>query len=252
MRTVVIQSHRQPLPYEWLHPCIDSVKRWAAARSYDYVWWGDNLFDELTKTQLKHTERQRVVASDLARLQKARRELERGADRVVWCDADTLVISPETLELPMTGCAVGREIWIQPSGLTDGTPKVYAKVHNAFMVFCRGDSFLPFYLDTASRLLERHEGPYVDQFIGPKLLTALHNLVQLPVIENAGVLSPSVISNINQGGGEYLDAFCRRLQRLPASINLCASSIRSGELSDQSMSEVIERLERRGTSLFTS
>ncbi len=252
MRTVVLQSHRQPLPYEWLHPCIDSVKRWAASNSYDYVWLGDELFDELTVNQRKHTRLQRVVASDLARLHKAKRELQQGAERVVWCDADTLIINPGALELPVEGSAVGREIWIQPSGLSNGSPKVYAKVHNAFMVFCQEDSFLPFYLDTASRLLEVHQGPYVDQFIGPKLLTALHNLVQLPVIENAGVLSPSVIANLNRGGGEFLDAFCRRLQRIPASLNLCASSIRSGELSDQSMVDVIELLEDKGASLFTS
>lgn len=252
MRTVVVQSHRQPLPYEWLHPCLESVKRWASHNEYDYVWHGDELFDELTPTQREHTKLQRVVASDLGRLHKIRAEFERGADRVVWCDADTLVINPIALDLPIKGCAIGREIWIQPSSMLDGTPKVYAKVHNAFMVFCRGDSFLPFYLETAERLLERHAGPYVDQFIGPKLLTALHNLVQFPVLENAGVLSPSVITNLNQGGGDYLDAFCRRLQRVPASLNLCASSVRSGELSNQSMHDVIDVLLSDGTSLFTS
>lgn len=252
MRTVVLQSHRQPLPYDWLHPCIDSVKRWAEVNGFEYQWLGDELFDELTSTQRKHTHRQRVVASDLARLHKVARALADGARRVVWVDADTLVINSGALNLSERGCAVGREIWIQPSSTLDGTPKVYAKVHNAFMVFCEGDSFLPFYIDAASRLLERHEGPYVDQFIGPKLLTALHNLVQFPVIENAGVLSPSVIANLNHGGGEYLDAFCRRLQRIPASLNLCASSVRSGELSDQSMHDVIDLLSSKGTALFTT
>ncbi len=251
MRTVVLQSHRTPLPYEWLHPCINSVKQWALLKEFDYVWMGDELFDELNPTQHANTRLQRVVASDLARLQKLTEELTR-ADRVVWCDADTLVINPKSLELPLTGSALGREIWIQASTIDGGSPKVYAKVHNAFMVFCSGDSFLPFYRDTASRMLERHEGPYVDQFIGPKLLTAIHNLVQLPVIENAGVLSPGVITDLNRGGGKFLDAFCRRLQRVPAALNLCASSVRSGELGEQSMSDVVEVLQRSGTQLFTA
>ncbi len=250
MRTVVVQSHRSPLPYEWLHSCIDSVKQWAQIKRFDYVWMGDELFDELSPAQRANTKLQRVVASDLARLHKLTRELANGADRVVWCDADTLVINPEALELPVSGCALGREIWIQPSTVDGGTPKVYAKVHNALMVFCKGDSFLPFYRDTASRLLERHAGPYVDQFIGPKLLTALHNLVQLPVLENAGVLSPGVVIDINRGGGVFLDTYCRRLQRVPAALNLCASSVRSGELSEQSMSDVIDVLQRDGTGLF--
>ncbi|MFK8032061.1 MAG: hypothetical protein AB8G18_17655 [Gammaproteobacteria bacterium] len=252
MRTVVIQSHRQPLPYDWLHPCIESVRHWAAAQGYEYMWLGDELFDGLNDTQRRHTQRQPVVASDLGRLQHLNNELARGADRVVWCDADTLVINPGTLELTETGCALGREIWIQPGTTIDGTPKVYSKVHNAFMVFCQDDSFLPFYLDTASRLLQRHKGPYVDQFIGPKLLTALHNIAQLRVMENAGVLSPGVVTDLNGGGGVFLDAYCRRLQRVPAALNLCASSVRSGELSEQSMHNVVETLQAHGTSLFTS
>ncbi|MEM7082780.1 MAG: hypothetical protein AAF465_08600 [Pseudomonadota bacterium] len=250
MRTVVIQSHRQPLPHAWMHACIDSVKNWAQVRGYEYVWLGDALFYGLSAQQRERTRKQRVVASDLGRLQTLLAYRRAGADRVVWCDADTLVIADDALELPDRGGAVGREIWIQGSTTRGGAPKVYAKVHNAFMAFCRDDVFLPFYAESCSRLLDRHEGPYVDQFLGPKLLTALHNLVQLPVIENANVLSPRVITDLNQGKGPFLDAFCRRLERVPAALNLCASSVRRGELSERAMSDAVERLVAKGASLF--
>lgn len=251
MRTVVIQSHRQPLPHDWMHSCIDSVKYWAALNRFEYRWLGNELFDSLSSTQRENTLAQPVVASDLGRLYHLRAAIEQGADRVVWCDADTLVINAEALELPEAGCALGREIWIQQSKVRGGAPRVYAKVHNAFMVFCRDAPFLPFYLDSAARLVERHAGPYVDQFIGPKLLTALHNLVSFPVLENAGVVSPGVVTDLNRGGGVYLDAYCRRLERVPAALNLCASSVRSGELSDQSLHKVVDLLMRDGAALFT-
>ena len=43
--TVVLQSHANPLPHDWLTACTGSVETWSAAAGYDYVRSGDELFD---------------------------------------------------------------------------------------------------------------------------------------------------------------------------------------------------------------
>ena len=44
-KTLVIQSHRMPLPAPWMQRCLDSVRTWAEARGFDYRFLDDELFD---------------------------------------------------------------------------------------------------------------------------------------------------------------------------------------------------------------
>ena len=45
----------------------------------------------------------------------------------------------------------------------------------------------------------------VNQIVGPKLLSALHNMIGYPLIENVGMLSPLVLQDIDKLGGVALD-----------------------------------------------
>ena len=45
------------------------------------------------------------------------------------------------------------------------------------------------------------------QFIGPKLLTALHNIALFPVVETASMLSPAEIRDLLAGEVQSLDLF---------------------------------------------
>jgi hypothetical protein len=65
--------------------------------------------------------------------------------------------------------------------------RAYVKVRNAFLMFRKGNHFLDFYTATAQRLLRLNQGSMPPQFIGPKLLTALHNVAICPVMETAGM-----------------------------------------------------------------
>lgn len=229
--TLVVQSHRSPLPSSWLQRCLDSVRGWADMRNFDYRFLGDELFAGVPEPLMEKTRTQPVVATDLARLLALRSSLEQGYQRVVWCDADLLIFQPESLVLPSVDFAVGREVWIQ-SDSKNGQPKAYIKVHNAFMMFRAGNAFLDFYIDSATRMLSLHEGKFVPQFIGPKLLTALHNIVHLPVIENVGMLSPSVVLDLVAGGGPSLDLFLTRSSEPLAAVNLCSSLALKGQVMD--------------------
>lgn len=243
--TVVLQSHARPLPCDWLAQCLASVRRWSAARGFDYVLTRDELFDVVPQHLLDKTATQRVVATDLARLKAAQALLADGYDTVVWCDADFLIFDPGNFHLPDEPYALGREVWIEPHLTKPGKFTARKQVHNAFLMFRQGNSFLDFYVDTASQMLERINGPMPPQFIGPKLLTALHNVIQCPILETAGMLSPAVIREIASEPGPALKLFRQRSPRQPAAANLCTSLYARGEFSAVTVQTCIERLHER-------
>lgn len=81
------------------------------------------------------------------------------------------------------------------------------------------------------------------QYIGPKLLTALHNMLHFPVVENAGMLSPAVSIDLLNGDGAALDLFLRHHQQMPAGVNLSASLVAQIPLSRIDMLQLIEVLQ---------
>lgn len=238
--TLVIQSHRSPLPYPWIARCLASVSDWCALNQYEYRFLGDELFDGVPGHLLEKSQEQVVIASDLARLLVLQGALNEGYQTVIWLDADFLIFDPVAFVLPESPYAVGREVWVQQD--KNDKLKVYKKVHNALLMFRRGNSFLDFYADTAQRLLARNQGRVPPQFIGPKLLTAIHNVVVLPVLETAGMLSPLVIKDMLRGEGPAMDLFVAYSPQPIAAANLCISSCRNNAVSNREMEQLIDAL----------
>jgi len=241
-KTLVLQSHRHPLPISWLETCIDSVKRWAGLNKFEYQFLGDELLDYVPDVLLEKTKTQCVIATDLARLKALQVYLAKGFKTVVWCDADFLIFNAEKFILPVELYAVGREVWIQYDGKNSQKLTAHVKVHNAFMMFRQGNVFLDFYTDTAERLLTLNQGNMPPQFIGPKLLTAIHNIVQCPALETAGMLSPLVSKDIANGGGSALELFQQKSPQPIVAANLCSSLFEQGEMSEEEIEKCIEEL----------
>lgn len=242
-RTLILQSHRDPLPFAWLGPCLASVRDWAAAHGYSYRFLDDELLEALPDDIRDKTRDRPVIGSDLARLIALERVLEEGFDRAVWCDADVLVFDPGRLDVSFESHAVGREVWVQHHR---NRLRAYVKVHNAYLSFRAGDPFLPFYRDAAERMIRAHQGRMVPQLVGPKLLTALHNVVPCPVTEAAGALSPLVARDLLAGGGPALELFRARSRTPPAALNLCASQVVAGHLREPDVTALIDRLRGGG------
>lgn len=238
--TLVIQSHRSPLPCPWIERCLESVRDWCAVSHHDYRFMGDELFDCMPASLLSKTHQQKVVATDLARLLMLQAALCENYETVIWLDADFLIFDAAGFAIPDLPFAVGREVWVQHD--RHGKLKVYRKVHNAFLMFRQGNNFLDFYADTANRLLSLNDGTMPPQYIGPKLLTALHNVAILPVQESAGMFSPLVCKDIIRGGGAALELFVGHSSQPVAAANLCVSSCEKGEVSDSEMERVIDVL----------
>ncbi|MFC1602767.1 hypothetical protein ACFL3U_04305 [Pseudomonadota bacterium] len=238
--TLVIQSHRTPLPYTWITRCLKSVNHWAESNHYHYQFMGDELFDLLPEEFVEKRVQQPVMFSDLARLLCLRQALQDGYQRAIWLDTDFLIFNPSAFMVPDEPYAVGREAWVQHD--KRGKLRVYKKVHNAFLMFCQDNHFLDFYIESATRLLSQNTGNVPPHFIGPKLLTALHNVVSLPVMESAGMLSPLVIKDLIQGSGIALDQFVEASPQPIAGANLCISSCQLNEVSEDEISKLIDRL----------
>ena len=238
--TLVLQSHRQPLPYPWLASCLDSVSRWSEANNFDYRFMGDDLFASAPASLLEKTAQQKVIATDLARLHAWQDGLRQGYATVIWCDADFLIFNPVEFVLPDSSYALGREIWVQND--TSNRLRAYRKVHNAFLMFRAGNNFLDFYTETAGRLLSLNSGAMPPQFIGPKLLTALHNIVFCPVMETAGMLSPLVIRDLIKSQGAALDLFKRESLVRICAANLSSSLVEKESISVADMERLIEVL----------
>jgi hypothetical protein len=110
------------------------------------------------------------------------------------------------------------------------------------MMFRKGNTFLDFYTESAERLLSENTDRMPPQFIGPKLLTALHNIVICPVMETAGMLSPMVIKDIIRGQGYVLDLFRKNSPTHICAANLSSSLTQQECISDTDMVRLIEVL----------
>jgi hypothetical protein len=241
-KTLVIQSHRHPLPYTWLESCLDSVKQWAELSQFDYLYIGDELFDYVPDKLVKKVQYQPVIATDLARLKLLQVKLNEKYQTVIWCDADFLIFSPSQFILSKDPYALGREVWIQYDKNNPNRLITKVKVHNAFMMFRKNNAFLDFYTETAERLLALNTGSMPPQFIGPKLLGAIHNIAQCYVLETAGMLSPAVIKDIANGGGEALNLFNNKSKCRITAANLCSSLFARNEMSPLEMTQCIQNI----------
>lgn len=235
--TLVVQSFR-PDPPEWVARCLDSARAWAADAGFAYRFVGDELFDLLPGWVRDKTAARPMVASDLARLLLIEAALAEGWDAVVWLDADVLVSDPArltaALDLP-AGYLLGREAWVQPDYAKRARPaalRARKSVHNALLAAAPGNAFLPFYREAATRILARHDGPMVPQLIGPKLLTALDNMIGLPATWAVNMASPLVLRDLAEGGGPALDLLYARSEAPPAALNLCQSLAGAASESD--------------------
>jgi len=185
-----------------------------------------------------------VIATDLARLLWLKRHLSEGRKTVVWLDADFLIFHSEKFILPKVPYALGREVWIQNN--KRGQLRAYKKVHNAFLMFRQDNAFLDFYIDSAERLLELAEPTVPPQFIGPKLLTAIHNIVHCPILESAGMLSPMVMQEILDEPGEALSLLAGSSSAPLHAANLSSSVAQRDGLSDVQMEVLINQLLSKG------
>ena len=249
--TLVIQSFKSEEIPVWISSCLDSVRSWANKSGFDYQFVDDEIFELLPHNYRQIADKRFPILTDLGRLLLIRRAISGAYRRAIWMDADILVFAPELLSIPSgVGHAFGREIWVQNDPNKIGSFRVYHNVHNAVCVFERDDTFLNFYIYACERIVTASGGLVPNQIVGPKFLTALHNIVAFPLINSVGMLSPVVLRDFALGGGAAVDFQIQQITDPLAAVNLCLSmtgGVAGGvELSDQSMELICDRLMSQG------
>ncbi len=229
MRTALLQSYRATSQLDWVATCMASVNALATQNDWGYHFRGDDIFDLVPQGLLDKFATQKPLLCDIARLAWAKDVFEQQPDieRVIWLDADVYVFDPDNLiidpaaNFAVANFAVGRQVWVQADAR--GKLKSYRQVHNAVLAFHRQSSALDFLLESVLALANRHEGTASPQLLGPKLLTALHNILGFSVIESIGMASPRVLQDLANGGGEALDQLTADSATALAALNLCTS-----------------------------
>ncbi len=234
MRTVLLQSFRTTDVPDWMTQCIASAQTLADANSWSYRFMGDEFFDLVPHTIHVKLSDKLAMMSDFARLAWAKDlfKQDQTVDRIIWLDADVCVFAPHLLDIDETlDFVVGRQFWIQPDQGND--LKIFNQVPNALMVFTRHSPALEFLLHSITTMAERMEQISSPQMFGPKLLTALHNIVGFDVIESVGMASPLVLRDLAQDNGQALDTLLRNSKDPLAALNLC------GSYKDQTIDDVL-------------
>ena len=230
-RIKVLQSFRQDDVPAWVVECLHSVREWSAYHDLDYRFVGNEFFDWVPAWYLSKVGDKLPVASDLARLRWLQAELSDPACEIaVWLDADTFILTPETLTIDLDGdCSFGRERWLQRD--KRGRLRTYNNVQNAYCAFRAGSTTLPFLIDTTLRLVERVASRHIPpQFVGPKLLSSLHNTVGFEIDERFGAISPLLAAQIISGDGPPSD--------------LCAANLSHSLEGEIDHAALIDRLRR--------
>lgn len=198
--TIIIQSHAPNVP-DIVARGTETVRALARAHGFEYAFKHDDLFDLIPEAVIDAAGPRKQMAADIARLVWIKSLLDDGWDRVIWLDADVHVFRPDRLSVETpSGFTFGREHWVQPD--KTGRLKLYNNVHNAFLVFTpEGRATLDFYHEQAERILLQAGPDVPPQLVGPKLLTALNNVVGFPLNASVGMASPRVIEDLSNGGG---------------------------------------------------
>jgi hypothetical protein len=223
MKTAVLQSFRKVDVPAWMASCMRSVREWAEAQGWQYCLLDDQFFDLAPAWARRRCGRNLYAITDVARLIWMREVLSRRHDRVVWADADVLVLDPKALAdhvCSVRGHGFARELFLRVSA--DGSAQPQWGVNTALMVFDHSDPVHAAYLQAClHRLRQLPDGEVPRTAMGPDLLHEIARGRRLQFIEGVGLFTPAMLDELVNGDGALLRHY-RALSRVPlAAANLC-------------------------------
>ena len=240
MKTLVIQSASDDRP-QWVSDCLMGVEAWARNQEFAYQFYDDDFFAVLPEWYREKLSGRGPILADLARLLHIRAALEAGADRVIWCDADTLIIDESWQPSETEHSRFGEEYWLQRD--KSGGLEVRRQPHNAFMIFLQESPVLSFLIHTIESMIKRVDSDHIaPQMVGPKLLKALHSLAHFDLEPEAGAMSPVLLDAVRRADIQIIEFFRERNAPAPKCLNLCASLIDDSDVDVQDIRQRVARL----------
>tara|TARA_B100000686_G_C16252242_1_gene695015 strand:- start:276 stop:593 length:318 start_codon:yes stop_codon:yes gene_type:complete len=103
--------------------------------------------------------------------------------------------------------------------------------------------------------MERVDGGVPNQIVGTKLLTAMHNMIGLPLVDQVGMISPLVLHDLGIGKGPALKCLLTASTNALNAVNLCGSlvdqKIDGVRVDDGLMARAVEFLLNEGPATFS-
>ncbi len=201
----------------WLSRCLQSVDEWTRHQGITRRLIGDELFDLVSPDWRRMAGPEKLPLTDYARLLWMRHLHQEGHERVIWLDADILMLNM-MIELPAVDF-VCREFWFAPT--EEGEPAHLAAINNCAMSFQQGSSLLSWYLEQCEEAPKG--GPLKKLELGPYLLSGAHDASSMPCLLSIPTLSPYLIEAVLQENFEVLGYFRRTVPWPIDGVHLCSS-----------------------------
>ena len=236
----ILQSAAAVRP-DWVNRCMTSVADWSQRQGYHYQCIGDELFDWVTPELRAKLQQRTPILADLARLRWIESELALRGGRVVWIDADTLVVDAAWRVPDSAHTFFGEECSVQLT--TAGAWRAYQSPHNAFMGFTAASPVLGFLAYLSESIIARADAAHIaPQMVGPKLLKVLNNLAQFTLVPEAGAVSPALLTEWVGDAGPATACYEQATRPPLALVNLCSSLT----LSEEAMLRAEQYVSRHG------
>lgn len=251
-KVAVLQSFRTVDVPSWITRCMDSVRQWALSQGWDYLVLDDRFLDLPPGWVRERCGRNLYAVTDVARLIWAQDVLSDYYERVIWVDADVLVLDSGGLARHVAAVqehGFARELFLRVTG--NRTEPQWG-LNNALMVF---DRHVPVLADYLRICLERLEG-YPDGEVprtamGPTLLQQLDTSRHLHRIEGVGLFTPAMLEPFAAGRDALMRLYLSHCAVPPAAANLChfmrnATAPAKRPAFDRMYMSAVERLMHQG------
>jgi hypothetical protein len=228
-KTLVLQSAAPDRP-EWINNCLASVERWVEAHDMTRLLLGDEFFDVVPLVWRKQAGREKLPVTDFARLLWMRNFHQEGFHRVIWVDADVLVLDQQMQA--RGGDLFCYEVWIVRD--PDGHLAFRPSINNCFMAFEAQSPLLDWYLRTC----ESAEGPLDRVALGPVLLETRAKSGPLPCHLSIPTFNPLLVEAFLEDDEEILRFFRDKWPYPIEGVHLTSSIALHGR-----MEEAIKKME---------
>jgi hypothetical protein len=241
---LVYQSFRNHDVPDWMATSMRSVRNWAEQQGFVYEFIGDEFFDVAPEWFRQRVNQQRHLVSDYARLILANHYLQQEWERVIWVDADVLIINPDLFLDPQHPYVFCRELWMTRR---EGQLVFSERVNNSICAFSRNNNFLDFYLYACERIVQNMPAPLSHTAIGTSFLTP-HRFV-LPLIQHSIVMSPLLLESLYREDekliAQYLEAFANPVYAINLSLTFRQQFYGGLEFTDAVYDQIIGSLIHR-------
>lgn len=243
-KTIVYQSFRTQDVPDWIHVCMDSVRHWADINNYEYLFVDDRLFDYAPNWYRQRVHNQIHLVSDLARVVLAKELFSQGYNRAIWIDADVLIFSPQSFQIPRQNeYAFCREIWLHP--IANNQLGYTQKVNNSVMLLSAQTSLVDFYIHACYEFIK--QGTTLSHTsVGTKFLTILNSQFSIDKIKSVGLFSPiltqAIISDITAIIQPYMNLFKHKMYAANLCLSFLGREFAGITLNDHSFMATISKL----------